>query len=281
MPLCLLASRSCRLWSWWFDCGLQTGTWGRLLPFLTGDLQTLNGQPSSREQGSFGQQTEKASNGQAASQANGGRKREFIGGETCGTFNVLLLFFGMGARKGQGSAEGTFPVDAIQRLEKTRKMMKCKNEEDVPVDNYLPRLQWLGEQSGALETHWKELRRVQTGDLHIRSERDEVWMRQTMWSLQRPAEQEDLSGVVWPWKVRSQEGQGETPATVKEKLTKGLDAMQNKKKEKPRNNKEEENSWVPGKKNETERGLGYKGDGQRIHRVAGEHRTQSHLRTEV
>lgn len=45
-------------------------------------------------------------------------------------------------------------------------------------------------------------------------------------------------------------GQGETQVSVKEKLTKGLDVMQNKKENpKTRNNKEEENSWVPGKKN--------------------------------
>lgn len=67
--------------------------------------------------------------------SQGGRRREFVGGETCGTFNPLLLFFGMCVHEEEGSAEGTFPVDAIQRLEKTMKTMKCKNKGDVPVDN--------------------------------------------------------------------------------------------------------------------------------------------------
>ena len=65
-------------------------------------------------------------------------EKEFIRGETCGTFNLLLLFFGMCVRKGEGSTEGMFPVDAIQRLEMTMKTTKCRNEGNVPADDYLP-----------------------------------------------------------------------------------------------------------------------------------------------
>lgn len=52
-----------------------------------------------------------------------------------------------------------------------------------------------------------------------------------------------------PGKVRPQKGQGETAATGKEKMTKGLDVIQNRKEQKAGDNKEEKNSWVPGKKN--------------------------------
>jgi len=44
----------------------------------------------------------------------------------------------MQVHRKEGNAEGKFLVDVIQRLEKTKRTMKCKNEGAVPADNCLP-----------------------------------------------------------------------------------------------------------------------------------------------
>lgn len=52
-------------------------------------------------------------------------------------FHPMLLFFGMQVHRREGNAEGKFLVGVNQRLEKTKRMMICKNEGAVPADNCL------------------------------------------------------------------------------------------------------------------------------------------------
>lgn len=83
-----------------------------------------NGQTLRRQQGSSGQTP---SERQAGRQAVGGRKREPMGLETWGIFNLLLLLGGMCVHKGEGGTGGKCLVAVIQRREKTKRRPKCKN----------------------------------------------------------------------------------------------------------------------------------------------------------
>lgn len=59
-------------------------------------------------------------------------------------------------------------------------------------------------------------------------------------------------------KGETPKGTGRNSSNWERKADKGVDVMQNRKEQKAGDNKEEKNSWVPGKKNKTRRDLGDK-----------------------
>lgn len=81
----------------------------------------------------------------------------------------------MRVHKGEGSTQGLFLVDEIQRLEET---MKCNHKGDVLGDNFSSTA--VTQKAELSSRNQLELGRVQTGDLPTGSDRDEIQMEHTV-----------------------------------------------------------------------------------------------------
>lgn len=86
------------------------------------------------------------------------------------------------------------------------------------------------------------------GDLLTGSDRDEVQMGQTIPVCCDLLNKGTFETTVTR-KGETPKGTGRNSSNWERKADKGLDGIQNRKEQKAGDNKEEKNSWVPGKKN--------------------------------